>query len=283
MLSAKRDLSSRPLGTIFRIVDMRDEISQDFPKVGVEESDNSYNILMEDLQEAPLVLSELDEQYEEEPRGDNQPPGPASRSQEASAENLLKKDEEIVEKENKTELRISDISDRPLPKSPHLQTPLINRNAVLEQLHLQQDILRQMGLGPGAQMARQSNMFLALEPPEGMSPDELNTMEKIFYGFQKRVFENYIRSLITSYGKTKSRYPRIDQSLQGHQYRLSGRVTFDRFGNVVSIRINQWTNQKDVQELFEESLKGINKIPNIPSTLLQDRDEFNIYYILQIN
>lgn len=180
-------------------------------------------------------------------------------------------------------LQITDLSGIPIIRDPRISPPRIDQSLAMEQRSIQNSILEHMGLGPGAQVARRGNMFMRFEPPEGISYDELNTLEKIFYGFQVRVFESYVRALILSYNDLSARRPQLDHQLRTNRYTLSARVTFDRAGNIIAIKTTRWTNQRDVQDFFEKTLTNIGNIPNIPKELIGEDSEFSIHYILQIN
>lgn len=260
------------------------EDMQSLRRAGVESSTTKDNILIEEMEMG-------EEQAESEESSEQQ-----TSDGELSLESLgfILDSEVIAQKESspppeshsKEEIeddRPHDLARLRVTRDSSIQTPFVDRETAVDQLALQSRILRQMGVGDAADFARRGNMFMRFEPPEGIDPDELNTIEKMFYGFQIRVFENYIRALMTSYNELQARNPRLKNQLQSGRYNLAGRVTFDREGNIVSLRITRWTNQTDVQELFERSLQNINKLPNIPSELMGDSDRFNIYYILQIN
>ena len=60
-------------------------------------------------------------------------------------------------------------------------------------------------------------------------------------------------------------------------------IVFDKEGNIVSIQIMRWSQSDEVQDLFEQTLKEIRSLPNPPKALLENNEEFNIYYNLKIN
>lgn len=277
-------LERRPI----EIREIKTEDFERFRRAGVDEAKTQDSVFIEE----PIEIGHEDTAQEETESDQALPP------QESIGELSLKSlgldpDDKVIVKEPPKPQESSQearpvqekrkAGDLVVKRDPTLEVPFIDRASALDQMGLKSDILQRMGRGPGVDVARRGNMFMRLEPPEGLSPDELNTIEKIFYGFQVRVFENYIRALILSYNDLAPRKPQLQESLRRNNYTLSGRVTFDREGNVVAIRITRWTNHSDVQELFESSLQKINKIPNIPKDLIGERDEFNIYYILQIN
>lgn len=130
-----------------------------------------------------------------------------------------------------------------------------------------------------------NNSDFALNPeiPEGVDVNELNSAEKIFYSFKKRTMEQYLSSFVDQYQTTKKIKPQITKKLIDGRHALSGRITFDKDGNIVTIKIIKSSQDDDIHNLFEETLKGINKVPNPPKDLLSKNEQFSIYYILKIN
>jgi len=124
---------------------------------------------------------------------------------------------------------------------------------------------------------------IRFEPPEGVSEDELNSVEKVFYSFQKRTFHNYIKSFITIFNNLKLAKPLLKKTIQDESHKLTGRVVFDKEGNIISIKILRWSVNDDIQELFEKTLSEIRKLPNPPHALINTSEEFTIYYQLNIN
>ncbi|GAB4011104.1 MAG: hypothetical protein Fur0010_04880 [Bdellovibrio sp.] len=148
---------------------------------------------------------------------------------------------------------------------------------------LENDYAREIGVSPDDQRFLKSTGFnIDFTPPEGVSEDELNTMEKIYYSFQKRTFYAYVNSFIKSYNATEIKRPQLRKVLESERHTLTGRITFDEEGNIVAIKILQSSPNDDIHMLFEETLKGIQRLPNPPRDLIKD-GEITIYYQLRIN
>lgn len=148
---------------------------------------------------------------------------------------------------------------------------------------LESDYAREIGVSPDDQRFLKSTGFnIDFTPPEGVSEDELNTMEKIYYSFQKRTFYTYVNSFIKSYNATEIKRPQLRKVLESERHILTGRITFDEEGNIVAIKILQSSPNDDIHMLFEETLKGIQRLPNPPKDLIKD-GEITIYYQLRIN
>ena len=131
-------------------------------------------------------------------------------------------------------------------------------------------------------LLKHSNIDIIFEPPEGISEDELNSFEKIYYSFQKRSFEKYVSSYIKSFNEILLKKPYAKQLILGDRHKLTGKVTFDKDGNIISVKILKWSNNDDVQKLFEKTLTGINKLSNPPKNITQ-KGKFSLYYSLTIN
>ena len=132
-------------------------------------------------------------------------------------------------------------------------------------------------------MLKNTSLDLKFETPEGITEDELNTIEKIFYGFQRRMILAYYYSLFTSYNKLLLSSPQLKNSLLKENQHLIGKIIFDHNGNIVRIKIIKWSSDDYIQELFEKTLKGIHSIPNPPRAFVEDDEEFTVYYHLKIN
>jgi len=149
--------------------------------------------------------------------------------------------------------------------------------------NLENDYTKDIGVSPDDQRFLKSTGFnIDFTPPEGVSEDELNTMEKIYYSFQKRTFYTYVNSFVKNYNAIELKRPQLKNVLRSESHTLTGRITFDQDGNIVTIKILQSSPNDDIHQLFEETLKGIQRLPNPPKTLIKD-GQLTIYYQLKIN
>ena len=145
-------------------------------------------------------------------------------------------------------------------------------------------MLRNLGISPHeAQSLSQADFNVDFVPPEGVSQDELNSIEKIFYGFQKRTFEIYVNSFLAAYQSIVRSLPHIRSLVAHDRHLLTARVIFDRQGNIINIKIMRSSQNDDIHNLFEQTLRNMRKLPNPPKDLIEENDTLTIYYQLKIN
>jgi hypothetical protein len=164
----------------------------------------------------------------------------------------------------------------------------LRSNQAVENFKRQEAIRRNLMSEMGTQSSRaevlkRTGFNLHFEPPEGVSEDELNSVEKIFYSFQKRTFTTYVQSFLSTYQQKIINKPQLRNALSTEKHLLTGKIDFDKEGNIIRIKILRSSQSDEVHELFEETLKGINSLPNPPKDLVEKRDQFTIYYQLHIN
>lgn len=128
-----------------------------------------------------------------------------------------------------------------------------------------------------------SNVAIKLEVPEGVSPDELNDYELMFYGFQKRTATNYINSLFKNLEAFQKKNPHLNFPMTKDRQIMTGRLTYDEKGNVKQIKMIRWTHDDKLQEFFESVLKDMDVLHNPPHALWEKSGEFSIFFTLQLN
>lgn len=149
---------------------------------------------------------------------------------------------------------------------------------------IRRNLMSQMGTDSSrAEVLKRTGFNLHFEPPEGVSEDELNSVEKIFYSFQKRTFTTYVQSFLSTYQQKIINRPQIRTALKTEKHLLTGKIDFDKEGNIMRIKILRSSQSDEIHELFEETLKGIRSLPNPPKDLIEKREQFTIYYQLHIN
>jgi len=157
-------------------------------------------------------------------------------------------------------------------------------NNFRRQESLRRGLMQEMGrTSTASEVLSNTNFNLHFEPPEGVSEDELNSVEKIYYSFQKRTFISYVNSFYSSYQEMILKRPTLMGTLRNERHLMTGKVIFDKEGNIMRIKILRSSPNDDLHELFENTLKDIRSLPNPPKDLIKDREEFTIYYQLRIN
>lgn len=128
-----------------------------------------------------------------------------------------------------------------------------------------------------------SDFLLKPELPKGVAEDELNSIEKQYFSFQKRMYLQYVNSFISTYNQLKKERPLVKNSLKSGRHSLTARVRFDVEGNIIDIQILKSSLDDDIHQLFEDTLTNIKKVPNPPDDFINTNNEFVIYYALQVN
>lgn len=152
-----------------------------------------------------------------------------------------------------------------------------------QQQVIQGDVLKELrSSAQAAEVLRSTGFNLQFDPPDGIEESELNTVEKIFYSFQRRTYTSYVTTFISNYHQMTFQRSRLKSILERESHDLTGRVIFNSDGDVISIRIIKGSPSDEVEDLFEKTLKDL-KLPNPPRDLLRDDGQFIIYYRLKIN
>jgi len=134
-----------------------------------------------------------------------------------------------------------------------------------------------------ARFFSKSNLQIMLVPPKGVPEDQLNKSELIFYGFRKRIEQSYISSIYTAYDDFILKNPRfVFTPSQGKEEKLVVKVSYDKEGNIRVLKIISASENLKIQGFFEDVMKGVGYLPNPPTSLTKEEDEFTIYYNLII-
>ena len=122
-----------------------------------------------------------------------------------------------------------------------------------------------------------TDAIIGIENPDGVEPDELNQNELVYYGFQKRMLVGLVTSITKEAEKfaIKHRNYKLDANTKIH---MTARLTYDPEGNVKQIKMIRWTHLDEIQGVFEESMKNLNRLNNPPKMLWTKNGEFNVFY-----
>ena len=141
----------------------------------------------------------------------------------------------------------------------------------------------QLSGDPRMKSLSNTNVMVNLEVPEGVDESELNKYEMMFYGFQRRTAILYINSLIKNLNSHQRMHPHSNFPFTGDKHVMTGRLTYDRYGNVMQIKMIRWTTNDRVQDFFVDVLKDMDTLHNPPQALWEKNDEFSIFFSLEIS
>ncbi len=176
-----------------------------------------------------------------------------------------------------------NISSRTTKERPSPELLAARRQAYYKKQILKQKVVRESNLRAiDPRVAANADFDLQFDLPEGTTLDELNSSEKKFFSFQKRTFTTYVHSFISTYQSEILSHPQIKYHMNQGNHLLTGRIIFDKEGNIISVKIIKSSPSDEIHNLFEKTLIGIHKLPNPPLELVGDREEFAIYYVFKV-
>jgi hypothetical protein len=200
------------------------------------------------------------------------PPKPVSKAS---------KPQQKLEKLNDLKLNKSDRGRYKTQKTPNLR---VSRKRARINAQLRQQAYKQkQPFGLIDDVLMKSDFLMKPELPKGVPEDELNSIEKIYFGFQKRMYLQYVNTFIKTYNDVAKARPLIKGALRNGRHRLTARVVFDVEGNIEKIKIMRSSQDDDIHELFEKTLMNVQKVPNPPDDFINSENKFVIYYQLNIN
>lgn len=125
----------------------------------------------------------------------------------------------------------------------------------------------------------QVNLGAEFMPPQGLPFDELNSLERKFYAFKRRINQYYVATFMQTYQNFLLKRPTFNAYLETlAAQQLTGRLTYDEQGNLMAIKIQRWSDDDDLQNLFEQVLARLTTIQNIPQEFLNHEQQLVIYY-----
>lgn len=126
-----------------------------------------------------------------------------------------------------------------------------------------------------------NDAVVSIEVPDGIEPDELNQYELMFYSFQKRTAINYANSILRNLDKFNRKYPNYKLK-ENSRILMTARMTYDDKGNVKQIKMIRWSQVDELQNFFEDTVKGIDQLHNPPKALWEKQGEFSMFFTLEI-
>ena len=97
------------------------------------------------------------------------------------------------------------------------------------------------------------------------------------YSFYYRILETYLNQINLQF------YDLFSSKKIKQNETMIGQIIFDRQGNAQKLKILKWARDDHIHNTFLKTMKGIQKIQNIPKDLLSEDDGFTVYYRLNIN
>lgn len=134
------------------------------------------------------------------------------------------------------------------------------------------------------QALNDTNVDIKLEVPKGIQEDELNKHEMVFYSFQKRTVLAYVNSFQKELNNFERKNPQLRFPLTSEKQKLSGRVVYDKNGDILRIETLKWSQIKKLQDMFMKVLNNMSSLPNPPKEIIdEDKEQFAINFVLTLN
>jgi hypothetical protein len=184
---------------------------------------------------------------------------------------------------------MQDFQQKPQTQTKQIENKIINsedKNAIKLKGSKLSEFMRQNNIG-GAETAqyqplKTSGVQVKLEVPEGVKLDKLNETEMIFYGFQRRMAIQYINTLLGHIDEHNQKNPHQQFPLTTNKEILSGKITFDKEGNIVKVQLVKPTNKQKLDHFFEDVLTNLGPLQNPPDAVINAQGTFSVYYTLTI-
>lgn len=126
-----------------------------------------------------------------------------------------------------------------------------------------------------------SDFNFSIVPNSKLSKEELNSIEKKFYAFHVRLSEKYTSTISSQFLRGFTIRPQLKNSLQD-KHVLQAKIVYDKNGEIVLTKILKSSDANDVHATFEDILANFG-LPNVPQELLNEEEQFTVYFTLAIN
>lgn len=126
-----------------------------------------------------------------------------------------------------------------------------------------------------------SDFNFSIVPNSKLSKEELNSIEKKFYAFHVRLSEKYTGTISSQFIRGMQIRPQLKNSLL-ERHVLQAKIVYDKNGNTVVTKILKSSDANEVHLTFEDILADFG-IPNVPKELLDEEEQFTVYFTLVIN
>ncbi len=122
---------------------------------------------------------------------------------------------------------------------------------------------------------------ISIVPNNKNSKEDLNSIERKFYAFYVRLSDKYESVISSTMINGLTKRPQLKTSLYD-RHTLQAKIVYDKNGEIVSTKILKSSNSMDVHETFEE-IVALLKLPNVPLGLLDEDEQYTVYFTFQIN
>lgn len=126
-----------------------------------------------------------------------------------------------------------------------------------------------------------SDFNFSIVPNSKLSKEELNSIEKKFYAFHVRLSEKYTSTISSQFLRGFTIRPQLKNSLRDRHI-LQAKIVYDKNGEIVLTKILKSSDANDVHATFEDILANFG-LPNVPQELLNEEEQFTVYFTLAIN
>jgi len=128
-----------------------------------------------------------------------------------------------------------------------------------------------------------TDVLFDLQVPKGVKEDELNKHEMVFYSFRKRTALAYVNSFYKELNSFERKNPHLRFPLTENRQKISGKITYDKNGDILKIETLRWSDITKLQDFFMDVLKNMSSLPNPPEAIIDGKDQFVINFTLTVN
>jgi hypothetical protein len=128
-----------------------------------------------------------------------------------------------------------------------------------------------------------TDVFFDLQVPKGVAEDQLNKAELVFYSFRKRTALAYVNSFRKELNSFERKNPHLTFPMTNFEETISGTITYDKNGDILTIQSRKWTQISKLQEFFMDVLKNMSSLPNPPVELISGDEKFVINFVFTVN
>lgn len=185
---------------------------------------------------------------------------------------------DIVKIEDLSVLSVNDLLSR---KTPISQDKINQKKAKLLQRERTKFKTSRQDTIAGVESDLLLNTGIEFESKKGTPIDELNSHELVYYSFRNRSAIQYKNAIVKNMNILKQSNPRLFLRIKDTIHNMKGKISYDREGNVMNIRVLQWSDSDEIQDFFVQALRDIRAIRNPPQGILDDRG-FRATYELKL-